>query len=67
MTEFIDEFGLEYIKYIPYLKASKINSIELFEILNKHISVLEGNNDNLKNIFYKIICYYDYIRYYKKL
>ena len=66
MTDFINEFGLEYIKYIPYLKEDKINSIELLEILNKHISVLEGNNENLKSNFYKIICYYDFIKYYKK-
>lgn len=66
MTEFINEYGLEYIKYIPYLRSDKINSTELFEILIKHLSVLEGNNDNLKNNFYKIICYYDFIKYFKK-
>ena len=63
MIDFIDEFGLEYIKYIPYLKKDKINSDDLFEILNKHISVLEGNNENLKSVFYKMICYYDFLKY----
>lgn len=63
MIDFINEFGLEYIKYIPYLKKDKINSDDLFEILNKHISVLEGNNENLKSVFYKMICYYDFLKY----
>jgi len=63
MIDFIDEFGLEYIKYIPYLKKDKINSDDLFEVLNKHISVLEGNNENLKSVFYKMICYYDFLKY----
>ena len=53
-------------KYIRVNDHSLINSIELFEILNKHISVLEGSNENLKSIFYKMICYYDFLKYYKK-
>lgn len=65
LTEIIDKYDWKvFLQIFPYINISNYPSSDLLEIIKENYNILEGNSTTEKNAFYKLICYYDWLKYY---
>ncbi|MCG8859250.1 SIR2 family protein [Tenacibaculum finnmarkense] len=53
-----------FLQIFPYINRENYMSSDLLEIIIENYAILEGNNSVEKNAFYKLICFYDWLKYY---
>lgn len=67
-VQFIQKHSLNYfLKVFCYIKEDLLTSEELLEIIKENMDILNSSDASAKSYFYKLICFYDWIRYYKGL
>lgn len=55
-----------FLQIFPYIDKTTYSSTELLEIITENYAILEGNNSMERNTFYKLICFYDWLKYYEE-
>lgn len=67
LNELIEKYDWKvFLQTFAYVNKSYYNSSDLLKIINQNYSVLDGNNSTEKNAFYKLICFYDWLKYFEE-
>ncbi len=67
LTKFISKYSWKvFLNVFPYINREFYSIDDLELIIKEHYSILGSNNTNEKNSFYKLICFFDWLKYYKK-
>lgn len=66
ITDFIKNHDLRYfLKVFPYIDENLFTSEDLLGIITENAGILTSNNEGEKSCFYKLLCFYDWYRYYR--
>lgn len=67
LIDFIKKYEWKvFIQVFAYINIDNYSSAELLDIIKEKHSILDGNDSIEKNSFYKLICFYDWLKYYKQ-
>jgi len=65
LQKIIDKYDWKvFLQIFPYINKSNYNSSDLLKIISENYSILEGNNSGERNAFYKLISFYDWLKFY---
>ncbi|WP_370409061.1 SIR2 family protein [Tenacibaculum dicentrarchi] len=53
-----------FLQIFPYINKENYKSSDLLKIIEENFSILEGNNSSERSCFYKLICFYDWLKFY---
>lgn len=65
LYEFIRKYDfLYFLKVFAFIDKELFNCSELLNLINENIETMNSNNTSDKSNFFRLICYYDYCKYY---